>query len=437
MELDAVVVGGNVRGLVAAHMLDSLGFRTLVVERAPFLGGADGSFRAADGTRFEYGMHVLDEDRSPLATRLFRRAVEGRFHRVRLERGLVLRGEIVPYAPRREELPSALGALLPEGELVDDLGNDAPTRERLARCYGRPWCDLVFDEVLPSYPSEHRHAAFGVAENELVANVYPWFFPRARRQAKSGDESRAFHDRLRAGEAQYLLYPAEGGFGGFVEGLARQLDPERVELRLGCEARFEVDPATHSIVCAQIENEEVHARHWFWAGPWPALCHLLELPCQETSTDRIFVGSFRFDRPASCAYNELLVGDPALALNRVYFPARFRESEEPLLQVEYALPEAADPPTDPEVWRERWLADLERIGLLDGSQRVELFDFKTRVMHFNGFGMEGERLRDADPGLLHPAANLHPLVPSMANLNLNSHVPRTVAQVAAVLAGED
>ena len=55
-------------------------------------------------------------------------------------------------------------------------------------------------------------------------------------------------------------------------------------------------------------------------------------------------------------------------------------------------------------------------------------------MHFNGFGMEGEPLLDADPRLIRPDSNVHAVVPSMANLNLNRYVPRAIRDVTALLA---
>lgn len=55
-------------------------------------------------------------------------------------------------------------------------------------------------------------------------------------------------------------------------------------------------------------------------------------------------------------------------------------------------------------------------------------------MHFNGYGAEGEALRDADSALLKRDSNVHPVVPSMANLNLNRYVPRAVRDVTALLA---
>ena len=71
--VDAIVIGGNMRGLVSCYVLDRLGYRAVLLERGKAIGGVDRSFTVEDGTTFDYGMHVLDEDRSTLATRLFRR----------------------------------------------------------------------------------------------------------------------------------------------------------------------------------------------------------------------------------------------------------------------------------------------------------------------------------------------------------------------------
>jgi hypothetical protein len=154
------------------------------------------------------------------------------------------------------------------------------------------------------------------------------------------------------------------------------------------------------------------------------------------ATDRIVLGSFRFADPIACAYHELLVGDPELAINRLYFPSRYAGRDEPRLQIEFAFP-AADEDRwglDADAWRDRWLADLARLGLIAGAAAPTLFDFKTRRLHFNGYGMEGERLVDADASSIGPASNVLALAPSMANWNLNTHVPLTVAQVTERLA---
>ena len=121
-------------------------------------------------------------------------------------------------------------------------------------------------------------------------------------------------------------------------------------------------------------------------------------------------------------------------INRMHFPARFRHSDESLLQIEFAVP-AHDPSwewSDAE-WRERWLDDARRLAVIDADHRVEEFDVRSFVMHFNAFGAEGEALQDADPSLLDPDTNIIPVVPSMANLNLNRYVPRVVRDVKSAL----
>lgn len=435
VELDAVVLGGNIRGLLTAWLLSGLGFRAVLLERAPRVGGADGSFVTAGGSRFDHGLHLLDYMRSELATRLFTAVVDGRVHRLVLRRGIVLRNHVLPYSPLPSELPAELRALLPADELVDDLGDALPTRERLTAIYGRGFADLAFDEVLPSYRCEARHLAFGVDEARLLTNVHPWLFPRAKPAGVPGDASRSFHDRLRAGIPQEVVYPREGGFGGFAEGLVRKLDPQRVEVRTGVsDLHVEVEPERHEILHVDAGGVRYRAPRYFWASAWPGLCALLDLPCQQVATDRLVLGSFRLDRPAHTAYHEILVGDPQHRINRISFPAEFRRSDEPLMQVEFAFPVAESWPQEPEAWRSLWLEDTRRLGLLDADHQVEEFDFRSFTMHYNAFGMEGEPLRDADPTLLHPASNVHPVAPSMANLNLNAYVPEVVRQVTAVLA---
>ena len=433
--LDAVVIGATTRGLAATYVLSNRGRRAVLLERAPQVGGGDGSFVTADGSRFEYGMHVLDDMRSEVATRLFKRVVDGQVHRVKLKRAIVLRNQIIPYAPAPAEMPAEFHRMLPGDDLVDDLGNEPPTRERLAAFYGREYVDLVFDEVLPSYPSEHRHVAFGVPESELMANIYPWFFPRARRRPRRGDESRAFHDRLRNGVDQYILYPRDGGFAGFCEGFVHHFDPERIEVICGV-GDFEIvlEADSHRIEGIEAAGRRFKADQYFWASSWPELCRLLRLPCQETATDRVVIGSFRLNRPARTEFYELLVGDPRHSINRLYFPAAFREAVEPLMQIEYAFPVAEERSLAPEHWRTTWLGNLRSLELLDETHEVEMFDFKTRTLHFNSFGMEGERLRDADLALLKKDTNIYPVVPSMANLNLNTHIPRDLEYVESVAA---
>lgn len=436
-DLDAVVVGANIRGLVAAHVLAGLGYRAVVVDRAQNVGGADGSFTTAQGNVFDHGLHVLDEMRSEVATRLFLHALEGAVRRVTLRRGIVLRGSLMPYAPSSDEVSEQVRRLLQPGDLVDALGDGLPTRARIGECYGPAFADLVFDEVLPSYPSEARHLRFGVDEARLLTNIYPWFFPRARRSIDNPDESRAFHDRLREGIPQTILYPAEGGFGAFAEALAERARRQGIEVITAAnDLRVSVGDG-HVIEYVEAGGRRFEAPRYLWAAAWPSLCDALSVSCQDAATDRVMLGSFRFRRPPQTAFHEILVGDPSMWINRVSFPSAFRGTDDGLAQVEFAVP-VADPAwdVDGDAWRARWLDDLCRLGVLTPAHEVEDFDFRSFVMHFNGFGAEGVELRDADPALLAPTSNVHPVVPSMANLNLNRYMPRVVRDVTKILAGD-
>ena len=432
--VDAVVVGGNLSGLVTAYLLGHLGYHSVVLERSSRIGGANASFTTTDGSTFDLGMHVLDYMRSELTTRLFTDIMGGKVNRVLLKRGMVLRGQVVPYNPTPEDLPADLRQLLPEGELMDNLGTDLPTRERLREYYGR-YSDFIFDEVFPSYRCEQRHKDLGVEEARLLTNIYPWFFPWARRKIVTDQESRVFHDRLRREEEQYILYPTEGGFASFAKAFCAKLGPNVEVITDIPDLHFELEPGTHRINWLQAKDRRFESRHVFWCAAWPSLCQLLNIPVQYLATDNLLLGSFRFNEPAMSEYNEILVGDPSFHIDRISFPGKFAQTNAPLLQLEFAFPVAhGSLPLEPQYWQQTWLSDLKRLGLLGGGHRLETFDFRKFRMHFNSFGAEGQECRDADPTLLMPDSNIHPVAPTMQNRNINGSVPLYLEQVISALA---
>ena len=419
------------------HVLDALGRRAGRRRTRRAVGGADGSFTTAAARTFDHGLHVLDADRSADDPDLFVAAVDGEVHRTVLRRAIVLRGDVVPYAPTREQLPARPRRAAPAGELVDDLGDDLPTRDRLAGCYGRAYVDLVFDEVLPSFPSEARHLAFGVDEARLLVNVYPWFFPRVRWARPRRRRVAPFHDRLRAGVPQEVLCPP-GGFGALRRRASRRRSTRSaptVVVGVG-DLDVEVEPGTHTVASVTAGGRRYVAEHYVWAAGWPQLCALLDLPCQDVgdrprAARQLPPRPSRPRRPSRAARRR----SDASASIASTCPDELRGTGEPLLQVEFAVPVADERwPQDRDTWRRWWLeATAGALGLLDADHRVEEFDFRSFVMHFNGFGVEGEPLRDADPQLLRADTNIVPVVPSMANLNLNRWVPRAVRDLGAVV----
>ncbi len=424
--VDALVVGGNLAGLISAWLLGELGYRTVLLERAKRLGGVNSSFQMSGGSTFDMGMHVLDYMRSPVTTRLFSRIAGSDLKRTRLRRAMVLRGQIMPYAPAPAEMPDTLRALLASGNPVDDIGASPPTRERIRAIYGAAYADMIFDEVLPSYRCEFRHKQLGVDEARLMTNIYPWFFPRAERPMEGAGESRSFHDQLRRGEPQDVLYPGRDGFAGFARAFAEALDPAYVQTVVDIpDLNIELEPGTHTVRWIQAHGRRLKAEHVFWAASWPGLCKVLDMPCRNLATDNLLLGSFLFNRPADCDYNEIIVGDPTLHLDRISFPGKFAQTGEPKLQVEFAFPVADDGlPLEAAHWHSTWLTDLGRLGLINDKHTVEAFDFRNFRIHFNSYGTEGEPHAEADPSLLQPDSNIVPVAPSVLNRNLNASVPR-------------
>ena len=79
---DAIVIGGNLAGISVAYLLSQYGYKTTLIEPAPFLGGIDGSFRNENGRTFDFGVHALDHERSEFVSRLMEHAVDGRVRRL-------------------------------------------------------------------------------------------------------------------------------------------------------------------------------------------------------------------------------------------------------------------------------------------------------------------------------------------------------------------
>jgi hypothetical protein len=429
---DAIVVGGNLAGLVTTHVLSSWGFRTALVERAPRVGGVDGSFQNANGRWFDFGLHALDELRSELVTRFFESTLGGAVHRLERHRAIVLRGELVPYNVYAKDWPEALRALLLYGgerPLVDDIGAAAPTRERLARCYGNGFADLIYDEVLPSYPADQRHAQLGVAAEKLLVNIYPWFFPRSERERVALNASRIYQDAVREQPCETMLYPDAGYFGAFPEAIAERCRAQGAELLLGAaDLRVDYRTATRRVESVRARGRELAAPRVYWCAPPAALCELIGEPIPNATPDTFVLGSFEYDRPVRCDYSELIVGDPEHRLNRVSFPGKLALGEDNLVQCEFAFPTAAPGwSAKPAEWLADFALSLARLGIVDARARITDSSLKLVPIFYNVYGAEGRELPPLDfSSALGEGSNLRPVLPTYQKVNINTRVPQIV-----------
>ncbi len=441
-DYDAVIIGGNLAGLFVAYTFACMGFRVLLLERSPFLGGGDQSFKNENGRQFDAGLHLLDADRSPLTTKLFTDLVGGRVRRGKKKRQIVLRGEIVDYDAPVDAWPDSLRELLPSSPLVDKVADRPLTRDNLAESFGRPFVDLIFDDVLASYPSDARHARFDIDESRLVGALYPWFFPRAERSgrtstaadaAESSKISRTFHDAMRASGGEAYLYPEDGGFGAFANAFHSRLIELGTEVLAGVDdLALEIAPGSHSASVVRARGRLVTAERYYWCAPIGILRGILDLPTPELKPDQFLLGSFEFADEVRADATEILVGDPAHRINRLSFPGRISFGENNLVQVEFCYPKAdAEFSIEPEgSWRDGWLDSLRRLGIVADGNELRAFDFRTFQIIFNHFGVEGkpfDRIRFDD---FHPSANIVPVLPSVANVNINTRIPQYLSFVA-------
>ncbi len=428
--LDALVVGGNLAGLFVAHTLASWGFRTRLVETSDHLGGWDRSFRNRLGSEFDLGVHALAYRRSELVTRFFEEILEGRVRRIDVARAIVIRNHVIPYHAKASSWPGPLRALLPDGEVLDDLGDEPPSRERLSGIYGAAFADLIFDEVLRSYPSEARHLRFGVPESQLLTNIHPWFFPRARRPG--AEDSTRFQDRIRRGElAEQALYPEAGSFGAFPAALHRRLLDMGVEVTTGAkDLHLDVEPDSGQVRSVRAAGLSLHPERVYWCGSVDELHRQLDQPAPSYTPDRFVLASLEFEKPIEAQWTEIIVGDPEHRIDRISFRGRFAGIENRLVQVEFAYP-AGDPRFDakePE-WLERTLRSLTRLGLLRDDNRLLDFDLKIVPILYNAFGIEGQRFPEVDYRLP-PGSNLRPVLPTLRKININTRLPQFIRFLA-------
>jgi protoporphyrinogen oxidase len=370
---EAIVIGGGLGGIGAAHALTSLGISVLLLEKSNSVGGMSGSYQDQLGNWFDYGMHVIDEGRSEFVTRLFKQVLNNKFVRTKLKRGVVIRGQVVGYNGEPKSWPH-LKAHLPDHEIMDDLSLQ-PTRQDISRVYGKPFADIILDEVLPSYPTLQWQKEQGVPEEKLLAWLYPWYFPKAKKTNCPQDPGSLYHQRMREGDCQIILYPKENGFGNFLNQLAAQLPQDRVEIRTGIEElKFESDAKTRTILSVSANGQTFKSDKIFWCAPLGILCQIFGIKLPEFVQQEFYFGNFTFKKLLTHDFQEVLVGDPEHLINRVYYPGLFSEKPNRTAQVEFYCQAGKFDYSD-EQWRERWENSLRQIGLLSSENGIENFHF--------------------------------------------------------------
>lgn len=437
-ERSAIVIGGNMAGLTIAYLLGQYGYRTTLIERAPFLGGIDGSFPNGKGRLFDFGMHALDHMRSEFVSNLLSHAVDGEVRRLPKKRAIVLRGHVIPYNAPVEDWPQDLRALMKPGTIVDDLGGERPTRKALGKVYGSAFADMVIDDSLASTPSDARHLEFGVDEAELMENVYPWFFPGVAFAGRDDDPHHRYQSRVRKQGNEHVIYPRAGGFAGFVGGLARKAEAAGVEILLGAkDLDFDIDRSSMRVRSCSALGREFSAPRVYWCAPPGPLRELLGDDVPSYEPDTFVLGSFQFQRPVSCDFVEFIASDPSHPINRGSFPGKLHGEPDDLVQLEFAFPKGSDVyGTKREYWLETWLGALRGLGMVQVDNPVVDFDLKCVSILYNSYGIDGQPIPDVDLSSLPEDSNLRPVLPTVRKVNINTRLPQYLRFLAQDLTRE-
>lgn len=427
-ESETIVIGGGLAGLSTAYLLTNQGYGVTLVEKSRELGGLTGSFRDELGNVFDYGYHALDYNRSVFTTNLFRRLLGDKVRKVKLRRGLLLENQLVDYNAPTANWPERLRKLLPKSEIADDIGS-TPKRNDLERVYGKPFTDLIFERVLRSYAALRWKLENGIPEDELLELIYPWYFPLSAKLGGRDREWHRYHDRIRAGEEQEVLYPSAGGFGQILRALEAGINRDNFKLLSGVDSlSYEFDPGTRSIRKVVADGNEFRSRQIYWCAPIAVLCKQFGIALPEMKPQEFVLGSFAFSSEVDGRYHEILAGDPEHPIDRISFPCALSGAPNQLIQIEYFFPEG-EFSLSKEDWKARWLAGLVRLGLVKETNEPANFDFKVMKRGFVTKASYEEVVRICRDKIPHPESNIFVPFWGVGPENINRLIPSVFQNV--------
>jgi protoporphyrinogen oxidase len=371
---EALVIGGGIAGLITSLILTKNGYRVLLLEKEKHLGGTNRSFRNARGDVFDFGYHTLDYNRSPFTTKVFAQVLNGRFHSFSLKRGMVIRGHVIRYNAPISEWPEDISRHVEKSDFLDTL-DGPPTRESISTIFGEYLTRIAFDEILPSYPCLAWERRNGKPESDLMGQIYPWFFPRSVKNHVSDTEWSKFHQAVRDKDEHVVLYPDEGGFGAFVDGIADQIDTSNLTLRTGLsKLDVSMENPDQKISYVDADGDRFTADRYFWCAPLTLMGRLINFPFPSVHPQTLCLGSYAFDEELPFHFHEILVGDKNIPINRISFPGKIAGGKNNLVQLEYVYP-VGDGSITEETWKAAGLDHLVKLNLVPRPARVANYHF--------------------------------------------------------------
>jgi len=419
--VENLIIGAGLVGSITAWVLAQHGKKGVLFERNNDPGGVNGSFTDPDGNWFDHGRHVINADRSDFTSKFFYQVLgkEG-VRKFDLQRGIFLKGYLIPYAATPELWPDEIKDRL---ELNSDntgvhLGS---TRADFGHAYGSWFTDFVFDEMMRAYPILMWKREHGIPEEKLLDWLFPWFFPRTDLEQHPetvnelgvySDESRLYHyeSRHRDPPSEPVLYPAvEGGYAAWIHAMLDNA-AQSVDIYTGAsDIQIDIDSKSLEVHSVTTGGQKYTADNVFWCAPLPVLCKSVGWPLPKGVPQWELLGNFTFNEPINSEYHEILFADPAHKIRRINFPGLFANNyESKTLQVEFTtMGDQAH--RDSGEWRMDWLNSLWQLGIVSKGTEPKYFDFKkisrgiVSTEDLSSFLAECEqRIREANSNLVAP-----------------------------------
>jgi protoporphyrinogen oxidase len=379
-----VIIGGGFAGLVSANICSHFGIDSILLEKSKLLGGGNRSKIDPKGNTFDYGYHALDENRSLITTQFFKKVLKNQFYKHKLNRGIVIKNNLLPYNEKFSKWPKKL-----QKEFTIPLNDDNITnnlnRKNISKIYSKKFTDFAYDEIANSYPGIRWAIEHGGKEEDFFDLVYPWFFPMKIKRTTRNSEWDRFHDKKRITFDHYVLYPKKGGFQSFSDAIIDDIDTKYCKIKKNIKnLTIKTDPKSNNILSIKANNEQIFGDLFFWCTSPILLANFLKtksIVIKSGLPQTIIFGNFVFEKNVSSNFHEILVGSLEHKINRISFPGKMMKKKNNLIQVEYSFPNNLFE-LNKNSWKQSWLKSLHTLELVKKGNSLKSFNFVSETRGF-------------------------------------------------------
>jgi protoporphyrinogen oxidase len=348
-----LVVGAGVTGLSFAGQLSDPSY--LICEGEAEIGGYCRTV-VKDGFVWDYSGHFFHFRHPDIERELVDEIGHGRVRRVVKDSRIHYAGRLIDY-PFQRNIHQ-----LPEREFLECLGDlfrrpSAPAsnfHEMLHAKFGRG--------ITEKFLAPYNEKVYATELTRLDADAMGRFFP----YADAEDIVRGLAAQVDTSYNATFTYP-EGGAVEYIKALASRVDPRKIVLG---EPLLEVDLRAK---VARTKQREIRFEYLLSSAPFPHLLELCKLPFDRSvySHNKVLVFNLGFDAKGPRGRHWLYYPERDVSFYRVGFYDNIFDTPRMSLYVELGYPSEAvlDAPTI-EAARERVLADLRRVGVLDTQRLV-------------------------------------------------------------------